>query len=504
MERITVGQVAAIADVARLLPVAVIATDVAGRVTEWSPHAELLYGWPRAEVMGRDIRELTVGPSEAGIAEAILARLVAGETWQGEFTAARADGSEIDVHVIDIPLAAPDGSIGGILGLSVDVSTARSALTHAVETMRDAIVVGGQLRDRDRVRLVADLDDRVATPLSRIAAALTASGADPALAEMANEALRAVREVGGALHHATLDPAEAARLATDLVTAAARRAGADLRIAEPGIPRLAPWQAGRLVRTAEAVLSAILRVRPTEALDAAVTAEHGAILLRIAPAAVPDPGRRIPASTRAAPPAPVLIVAEAGPGAALTGAIGSGSGLTLAGTVRTVGEALHQADRHPRVVVVHLPVAGGPGPAELARLTGALPAAAIVVVSPAMGAEALARLIAAGIRGHCVDDAPTEATAAAIRAVAEGAWAFLRTGVTGDASAGIPPLSPREEQILRLLLSGARVSRIAADLGIDVRTVSTYKRRIQTKLGVTSTAALVVRALELGITEPDA
>ena len=121
-----------------------------------------------------------------------------------------------------------------------------------------------------------------------------------------------------------------------------------------------------------------------------------------------------------------------------------------------------------------------------------------------MGAEALARLIAAGIRGHCVDDAPTEATAAAIRAVAEGAWAFLRTGVTGDASAGIPPLSPREEQILRLLLSGARVSRIAADLGIDVRTVSTYKRRIQTKLGVTSTAALVVRALELGITEPDA
>ncbi|MFO1539807.1 MAG: LuxR C-terminal-related transcriptional regulator [Chloroflexota bacterium] len=59
----------------------------------------------------------------------------------------------------------------------------------------------------------------------------------------------------------------------------------------------------------------------------------------------------------------------------------------------------------------------------------------------------------------------------------------------------------RADRGICLLLSGARVSRIAAVLGIDVRTVSTYKRRIQAKLGVTSTAALVVRALELGITE---
>ncbi|MFO1539808.1 MAG: PAS domain-containing protein [Chloroflexota bacterium] len=92
MERITVGQVPAIAEVARLLPVAVIATDIAGRVIAWTPHAETLYGWAESDVLGRDIRDLTVGPSEAHIAEAILARLVAGETWQGEFTAARADG----------------------------------------------------------------------------------------------------------------------------------------------------------------------------------------------------------------------------------------------------------------------------------------------------------------------------------------------------------------------------------------------------------------------------
>jgi PAS domain S-box-containing protein len=41
---------------------AVIATDLRGRVTHWNEYAERLYGWSREETLGRDVRDLTVGP----------------------------------------------------------------------------------------------------------------------------------------------------------------------------------------------------------------------------------------------------------------------------------------------------------------------------------------------------------------------------------------------------------------------------------------------------------
>ena len=45
---------------------AVIATDLAGRITHWNPSAERLYGWPAGEVLGRDILDVTPSPRGAG------------------------------------------------------------------------------------------------------------------------------------------------------------------------------------------------------------------------------------------------------------------------------------------------------------------------------------------------------------------------------------------------------------------------------------------------------
>ena len=56
---------------------------------------------------------------------------------------------------------------------------------------------------------------------------------------------------------------------------------------------------------------------------------------------------------------------------------------------------------------------------------------------------------------------------------------------------GPKALSRREEQVERALASGMLVGQIAAHLGLSVKTVSTYKRRILDKLGLNSTADLV-------------
>jgi DNA-binding NarL/FixJ family response regulator len=57
-------------------------------------------------------------------------------------------------------------------------------------------------------------------------------------------------------------------------------------------------------------------------------------------------------------------------------------------------------------------------------------------------------------------------------------------------------LSDREYQIFNMIVRGMKVSEIAEDLSLSVKTVSTYKVRILNKMEMKSTAELVKYALE--------
>ncbi len=65
-------------------------------------------------------------------------------------------------------------------------------------------------------------------------------------------------------------------------------------------------------------------------------------------------------------------------------------------------------------------------------------------------------------------------------------------------------LSPREREIARMITRGLPNKSIAQTLDISVWTVGTYLRRMFSKLGVTSRAALVARVMEGGILEQPA
>ena len=65
---------------------------------------------------------------------------------------------------------------------------------------------------------------------------------------------------------------------------------------------------------------------------------------------------------------------------------------------------------------------------------------------------------------------------------------------------GLPHLSAREREVLRLLTEGQRSSRIAAHLGICDATVEVHRRNIMRKLGLHTVAALTKYALREGLT----
>ena len=60
-------------------------------------------------------------------------------------------------------------------------------------------------------------------------------------------------------------------------------------------------------------------------------------------------------------------------------------------------------------------------------------------------------------------------------------------------------MTPRQQEVLRLLADGKRMKEIASTLGLSIRTVETHKYEMMQVLGVGSTAELVRYALRHGL-----
>lgn len=116
-------------------------------------------------------------------------------------------------------------------------------------------------------------------------------------------------------------------------------------------------------------------------------------------------------------------------------------------------------------------------------------------------------LLRAGAAGYLNKEAASTQLVGAIRTVVRGrkfvspALAqILADGVTGDADKPLHgELSQREFQIFCKIAAGAAVSRIADELHLSVKTVSTYRTRVLEKMGMKSNADLTYYAIKNGL-----
>ena len=119
------------------------------------------------------------------------------------------------------------------------------------------------------------------------------------------------------------------------------------------------------------------------------------------------------------------------------------------------------------------------------------------------------RMLKAGAAGYLTKEGAPAQLVTAIRKVAGGgkyisaavaeklAWELERK----KQSATHEDLSNREFEILRLIASGKTVSQIAHDLHLSVKTVSTYRMRLLTKLHMKSNAELTHYAIKGGLVD---
>jgi len=163
------------------------------------------------------------------------------------------------------------------------------------------------------------------------------------------------------------------------------------------------------------------------------------------------------------------------------------------------------------VVIVDLSMPGMSGLDLIRRIHSDFPAMAVLVLSMHAEEQYALRSFKAGANGYVTKDSAAEELVAAVRKVAAGG-AYVTTSLAErvvqqlNGNVKVPlhaQLSDRELEVLRRLVAGHRLTDIAEELHLSVKTVSTHKTRIQDKLGLPGLAALVRYGVENELNDGD-
>ena len=173
--------------------------------------------------------------------------------------------------------------------------------------------------------------------------------------------------------------------------------------------------------------------------------------------------------------------------------------------VAEVGDAQAAADavrdHAPDLVLLELTLPGG-GALGLVQRFHAEGRPLTIIVSMHDRPEYVRSALAAGARGYVFKASTHQHLIDAIhRVVAGGMYIDPAVAVAFDREVAVRAnlsLSERERDVLIALARGRTYKDIADQLGVGVRTIETYRRRVVDKLGLRTRADFLRYALELG------
>ena len=188
--------------------------------------------------------------------------------------------------------------------------------------------------------------------------------------------------------------------------------------------------------------------------------------------------------------------------------------LERSASIRVVGEAadaqsayLAFLEHNPQVTVMDISLPGASGIEALRRIRARDPEARVLMFSMYEDPIFASRALQGGARGYIAKAAAPEALVEAVLTVARGepyltgriAHELALRPDQADSAAG--NLSPREFEVLRMLVAGRSIGEIADSLGLTAKTVANHQSILRQKLGVGSALQLLQAAARLGITQ---
>jgi DNA-binding NarL/FixJ family response regulator len=154
----------------------------------------------------------------------------------------------------------------------------------------------------------------------------------------------------------------------------------------------------------------------------------------------------------------------------------------------------------PQVVVMDCALPRTNGLQATREIIEALPDTAVLMLSMHTENTWVRQAIEAGARGYILKNALELELGAAVRKVAAGETVFdpqveQQSALKGERSA----LTPREVEVLQMIVDGKSNKDIAAVLDLSANTVAVHRANIMNTLGIHKTAELVVYAIRAGL-----
>ncbi len=181
----------------------------------------------------------------------------------------------------------------------------------------------------------------------------------------------------------------------------------------------------------------------------------------------------------------------------------------LLGTVadgQALVEAAERLDPDVIVVDISMPVLNGLDAVRQLKALGVR--AKIIFLTMHADDRLLAEAFRCGGTGYVLKQSAGEELILAIRQVLAGhkyVTPLIATEWAQDISqtmdgAGKATLTPRQREVLQLVIEGCTMKEVATRLGISTRTAESHKYEMMEGLGVDNTAELIQYAIKLGLT----
>ncbi len=168
-------------------------------------------------------------------------------------------------------------------------------------------------------------------------------------------------------------------------------------------------------------------------------------------------------------------------------------------------EAIAECRRHrPDVTLMDLRLKGLGGVEATARICAEMPGARVLVLTTYDGDEEIYQSLRAGARGYVLKGVPAEELVAAIRAVHHGGHR-LSAGAADRLAERVleNELTPRELDVMRLVVQGRSNKEVASALTVTEGTVKGYLHQIFGKMGVADRTEAATQAIKRGIVHLD-
>lgn len=181
--------------------------------------------------------------------------------------------------------------------------------------------------------------------------------------------------------------------------------------------------------------------------------------------------------------------------------INARSDMEVVAQAGTAEEAVAQHRKYlPDVTLMDLRLPGASGVSAIREIRQSQPSARFVVLTTYEGDEDIHQALESGAQGYIIKGMPHETLIHALKRVHAGKR-FLPPPVAEALQSRTPDanLSPREREVLQLLVQGKSNKEIARHLGIAEATVKCHFRVIFMRMGVTDRTQAIVSALQRGL-----